>query len=1008
MIRAQVSTEFLAVAILALIIFVGVLIAVNQGVISYTNANRIADAQVAVNKIAEAADIVYAQGYPARTIVRVFIPPGIDAENTYVRGRTVNIRVANQDIWANSKAELKGKVPTSPGYHFILVEATREGYVLIGAVSLILDPPRFSKSIPEGQSDTQLLRIGNAGEKPLYNVTLTAHGQIANWITFSNNNFDVLPGQVVEVVANISVPPGTTYGAYTGYILAASGDESAIAYATIYVEKLYVILSFSPSIWQTNITWNETLAKSFSLCNNGNTDLTVDFNATQEVANYVTLGYVLSSGTITTQGWENETASYENYATIRRNVPYRLSNGDWALVLNLVNNITTGRAYEMRVYFNSSQTQDISPYRLYVINAGAEDGEAYYPQDVTAGDVDSTSTPAIYNNSWYAHWNADGGEIFYVEIELPKHVDPDSVTFTIDLEEYKLAADSDTEAYNDPNILENNLLFIYLADGTALHPSLATNTARATPDRNPGSIVFDLGSEYRNVFLILEPVTQAKDPYIYVNGNPVYWGYGLENYTIINITDYVTASDTNTILIKTSNDAKIKYYVVVNGPCTVPALSCIYTFGIASMPYNATISVYSGIAYARSTTGEQADINVDLIVRVLELLPYYWQSSINVSNVTITTFLLRNWLKNDALVNITVDDILRNVSAISIKRYEMPWFNTSWHFRLPILVNTSITVTDLPVRVTIDFADYISDFDPNSTRVIENISEVPAEILPVTLNESNIFFFNLTSCDPSTCIISGNPLIVPGGTTYGYIDPLSFDIPSTAQNVSIAYANASLYISHQRTSDLDVWLGYNNSVSSSSVQVIDNGNLITSYCSGTTTSTVISLNCDLLGLGFNNIANYTGKTWWIKIYDRTLTRDGQLEAFNMTINVTWQTSSLTTQQITWIMQGTTPANTMRLFYIYFDNLTYAKLPSSLPPPSYDPSEVNDGVTINVEDMQLISNITNIQVPIDANSNVTILFTAGSNVVGNYTGYLNATLANNPKGTNSSFINVTVS
>ncbi len=1004
--KAQASVEFFAVAILALIVFVGVLIAVNQGVVSYTNANRIADAQVAVNKIAEAADIVYAQGYPARTIVRVFIPPGVDPDNTYVRGRTINIRVANQDVWANSKAELKGKIPTNVGYHFILVEATREGYVLIGAVSLIIDPPRFSKSIPEGQSDTQLLRIGNAGEKPLYNVTLTAYGQIASWITFSNNSFDILPGQVVEVVANISVPPGTTYGAYTGYILATSGDESAISYVTIYVEKLYVILSFSPSTWQTNITWNETIAKPFSLCNNGNTDLTVDFNATQEIASYVTLGYVLSSGTIATQGWENETASYEDYATIRRNVPYRLSNGDWVLVLNLVNNITTGRGYEMRVYFNSTQTKDISPYRLYVINAGAEDGEAYYPQNMIAGDVDSTSTPATYNNSWYVHWNANGGEIFYVEIELPKHVDPDSVTFTIDLEEYKLISDTDTEAYDDPNIPWDNLLFIYLADGTAFHPSLATNMARATPDRNPGSIIFDLGSQYRNVFLILEPVTQASDPYIYVNGELVYWNYKLENFTIINITDYVTASTSNTILIKTSNDAKMNYYIVVDGPCTVPALSCIDTFGIASMPYNTTISVYSGIAYARSTTGEQANIDVGLIVKVLELLPYSWQDVLTISNVSKTTFLLRNWLKHDALVNLTiVNESLANISAVSIKRYDMPWFNTSWHFRLPILVNTSVEVTDLPVRVIIDFADYISNFDPNSTRVVENISEIPAEILPVTLNESDIFFFNLTGCKPSSCTISG---ILPDGTTYGYIDPLSFDIPGTAQNVNIAYANASFYISHQRTSDLDIWLGYNDSTSSSSVQIVDNGVSITPYCSGTITLTTISLNCDLLGLGFNSIANYTGKTWWIEIYDRTLFRNGQLKAFNMTINVTWQTSSLTTQQITWIMQGTTPANTTRLFYIYFDNLTYAKSPSNLPSPSYDSAQVNNGVTIDIEDIQLISNITSLQVPISAKGNVTIFLTIGSSIIGNYTGYLNATLADNPKGTNSSFINVTIS
>ncbi len=82
-------------------------------------------AKNAVKKIAENADLVYSQRLGAKVKVGVYIPNGVEEIN--ITGKTVIMKVYSSsgvvDIFETSAANLNGSLPTTSGFHWILIEA---------------------------------------------------------------------------------------------------------------------------------------------------------------------------------------------------------------------------------------------------------------------------------------------------------------------------------------------------------------------------------------------------------------------------------------------------------------------------------------------------------------------------------------------------------------------------------------------------------------------------------------------------------------------------------------------------------------------------------------------------------------------------------------------------------------------------------------------------------------------------------------------------------------------
>jgi uncharacterized protein (UPF0333 family) len=104
-----------------------------------TDRNReeimISNAAIAVNKIVEAADIVYSQGKPSQITLSIYISERVDSivfSNKMIIMR-IGISSGFSDIFATSKAPLQGYISTNSGTKRIRVKA-EENYVNITEV----------------------------------------------------------------------------------------------------------------------------------------------------------------------------------------------------------------------------------------------------------------------------------------------------------------------------------------------------------------------------------------------------------------------------------------------------------------------------------------------------------------------------------------------------------------------------------------------------------------------------------------------------------------------------------------------------------------------------------------------------------------------------------------------------------------------------------------------------------------------------------------------------------
>jgi uncharacterized protein (UPF0333 family) len=129
--KAQVGIEYAAVLVLFLFILVPVLYI---GITEIQISGQVSQTKVAVDSIADSADRVYAQGPGATTTVEIYLPPAVNYAK--LTGQEVNINLflptgGTTDVYALSKGNLTGTVPTLPGRHVLVVSMASNGSVNI-------------------------------------------------------------------------------------------------------------------------------------------------------------------------------------------------------------------------------------------------------------------------------------------------------------------------------------------------------------------------------------------------------------------------------------------------------------------------------------------------------------------------------------------------------------------------------------------------------------------------------------------------------------------------------------------------------------------------------------------------------------------------------------------------------------------------------------------------------------------------------------------------------------
>jgi len=130
--KAQIGMEYIVVVGIALLILVPVWTFVKNEFDDVSDDLRFSYVRMMLDRVRQAADLVYVYGDPSRVSLQVYVPAGV--ENSFVNNGTLylNVSVGNgySGVSTVSIANLTGLLPTAEGYHQVVVSAG-DGYVNI-------------------------------------------------------------------------------------------------------------------------------------------------------------------------------------------------------------------------------------------------------------------------------------------------------------------------------------------------------------------------------------------------------------------------------------------------------------------------------------------------------------------------------------------------------------------------------------------------------------------------------------------------------------------------------------------------------------------------------------------------------------------------------------------------------------------------------------------------------------------------------------------------------------
>jgi uncharacterized protein (UPF0333 family) len=128
--KSQVAIEYMILISVILLLLAPIWLYLMLSRTQIQDDLSISYANDAVNRIKDAADLVYIQGNPARVKISVYIPDNVQAIEFLSNTIIIHLRTSAGvvDIHAESLAQLNGSLPTQSGYYQVLVKA-EQGYV---------------------------------------------------------------------------------------------------------------------------------------------------------------------------------------------------------------------------------------------------------------------------------------------------------------------------------------------------------------------------------------------------------------------------------------------------------------------------------------------------------------------------------------------------------------------------------------------------------------------------------------------------------------------------------------------------------------------------------------------------------------------------------------------------------------------------------------------------------------------------------------------------------------
>ena len=124
--RAQSALEYIIIVSMVLVFMIPIWTYVSSMQNQTSAELSLTYAKNTANQIADAANLVYSQGPPAKLKINVYIPYGV--ENVTIVNSTIRFTIwaspGYSDVFAFSNAKLNGTLPTNEGYYWMDIEAT--------------------------------------------------------------------------------------------------------------------------------------------------------------------------------------------------------------------------------------------------------------------------------------------------------------------------------------------------------------------------------------------------------------------------------------------------------------------------------------------------------------------------------------------------------------------------------------------------------------------------------------------------------------------------------------------------------------------------------------------------------------------------------------------------------------------------------------------------------------------------------------------------------------------
>lgn len=124
--KAQAALEYIIIVSMVLVFMIPIWTYVSSMQSQTSVELALTYAKNTANQIADAANLVYSQGPPAKLKISVYIPYGV--ENVTIVNSTIKFtiwaRPGYSDVFAFSNAQLNGTLPTKEGYYWMDIEAT--------------------------------------------------------------------------------------------------------------------------------------------------------------------------------------------------------------------------------------------------------------------------------------------------------------------------------------------------------------------------------------------------------------------------------------------------------------------------------------------------------------------------------------------------------------------------------------------------------------------------------------------------------------------------------------------------------------------------------------------------------------------------------------------------------------------------------------------------------------------------------------------------------------------